>query len=195
MRFGSWVGGDRDGNPSVTAKVTEETMAIQAEHVLLALENATTRIGRSLTVDEATTPPSRALRKRLAVGAADEPVRFAEIAKRSPSEPHRQYLLHLADRIRATRVDGAGRYAEPQELLDDLTVVAESLIAAGDRRLADGELRRLVWQVQTFGVPLASLRGRPHNPQPTASDEMLETVRVLKRIHDPYRVGALPPVL
>src|SRR5438552_15648271 len=70
LRFGSWVGGDRDGNPSVTAKVTEETMAIQAEHVLLALENATTRIGRSLTVDEAATPPSRALRKRLATAAA-----------------------------------------------------------------------------------------------------------------------------
>ncbi len=46
LRFGTWVGGDRDGNPSVTAAVTEETMAIQAEHILLALENATTRIGR-----------------------------------------------------------------------------------------------------------------------------------------------------
>src|SRR5436190_1033342 len=190
LRFGSWVGGDRDGNPSVTAKVTEETMAIQAEHVLLALENATTRIGRSLTVDEATTPPSRALRKRLAMAAAADPVRFAEIAKRSPSEPHRQYLLYLADRIRATRQGGSGCYAEPRDLTDDLTVVAGSLIAAGDRRLADGELRRLVWQVQTFGFHLASLEVRQHSSLLTPNDEMLETFRAIKRIQDRYGVDA-----
>jgi len=190
LRFGSWVGGDRDGNPSVTAKVTEETMAIQAEHVLLALENATTRIGRSLTVDEATTPPSRALRRRLTMAAEADPVRFAEIAKRSPSEPHRQYLLYLADRIRATRLGRAGRYDEPHHLLDDLTLVARSLIAAGDRRLADGELRRLVWQVQTFGFHLASLEVRQHSLQLTPSDEMLETFRTIKRIQDRYGVNA-----
>jgi phosphoenolpyruvate carboxylase len=190
LSFGTWVGGDRDGNPSVTARVTEETMAIQAEHVLLALENATSRIGRSLTVDEATTPPTRALRRRLAMAAAGDPVRFAEIAKRSPAEPHRQYLLYLADRIRATRVGGRGSYAEPTQLLDDLAVVAESLIAAGDRRLADGELRRLVWQVQTFGFHLASLEVRQHSSQLTASEEMLETFRTIKRIQDRYGVEA-----
>jgi phosphoenolpyruvate carboxylase len=190
LRFGTWVGGDRDGNPSVTAEVTEETMAIQAEHVLLALENATIRIGRSLTVDEATTPPSRALRRRLATAAAGAPARFAEIAKRSPAEPHRQYLLYLADRIRATRLGGGGSYAEPKQLLDDLAVVGESLIAAGDRRLADGELRRLVWQVQTFGFHLASLEVRQHSSQLTASEEMLETFRTVKRIQDRYGVEA-----
>ena len=58
LRFGSWVGADRDGNPFVTAQVTRETATIQADHVLRALENVTTRIGRALTVHEATTPPS-----------------------------------------------------------------------------------------------------------------------------------------
>ncbi|HTQ92373.1 MAG TPA: phosphoenolpyruvate carboxylase, partial [Streptosporangiaceae bacterium] len=50
LRFGSWVGADRDGNPFVTAQVTRETATIQADHVLRALENATTRIGRALTL-------------------------------------------------------------------------------------------------------------------------------------------------
>ena len=50
LRFGSWIGADRDGNPFVTADVTKQTAVIQAEHVLRALENATARIGRALTV-------------------------------------------------------------------------------------------------------------------------------------------------
>ena len=57
LRFGSWVGGDRDGNPSITPAITSEAMEIHAEHVLIALENAATRIGRSLTADALTTPP------------------------------------------------------------------------------------------------------------------------------------------
>src|SRR5215472_1448028 len=61
LRFGSWIGADRDGNPFVTAEVTRQTVAIQAEHVLRALENATERIGRALTVQvsepEGAAPP------------------------------------------------------------------------------------------------------------------------------------------
>ena len=49
LRYGSWIGADRDGNPFVTAAVTEQTAQIQADHALRALENAATRIGRSLT--------------------------------------------------------------------------------------------------------------------------------------------------
>src|ERR1019366_9747692 len=50
LRLGTWIGGDRDGNPFVTARVTRQTAAIQADHVLRALENTTERIGRALTV-------------------------------------------------------------------------------------------------------------------------------------------------
>src|SRR5260370_26998086 len=60
LRFGSWVGGDRDGNGAVTAKVTYEAVAIQAEHALLALEAATTRIGRSLAGADVWLSPGRA---------------------------------------------------------------------------------------------------------------------------------------
>ncbi len=149
LRLGSWIGGDRDGNPAVTAQVTAETMAIHAEHALLALETVTNRVGRSLTVDVETTPPSRALRRRL--GAA------------SP-EPHRQFLLHVAGRIKATRLGETPlAYASPADVLDDLRTVRDSLAAAGASRLASGEVQHLVWQAETFGFHLAELEVRQHS--------------------------------
>jgi phosphoenolpyruvate carboxylase len=164
LRFGSWVGGDRDGNESVTAEVTAGTMLIQSEHVLLALENATNRVGRALTADAVTTPASPALRRRLAAFRRADPDRFAEIEKRSPLEKHRQFLIHVADRIRATRVGDSKRaFCSAADLLDDLGVVQASLAAAGAARLAFGELQHLIWQARTFGLHLAELEVRQHS--------------------------------
>ena len=59
LRWGSWVGGDRDGNPSVTAETTRAAMAIQADHVLRGLERVTRRVGHALPVAATTTPPQR----------------------------------------------------------------------------------------------------------------------------------------
>ncbi len=78
LRFGSWVGADRDGNPFVTARVTREAATIQADHVLRALERATTRIGRALTVHASTAPPSPGLRRALEAAAAAHPELLAE---------------------------------------------------------------------------------------------------------------------
>ena len=164
LRFGSWVGGDRDGNDSVTARITAETILIQAEHVMLALEAATTRIGRALTADAATTPPDAHLRRRLDALRAADPARWAEVEKRSPSEQHRQFLLHVADRLRATRRGEPGsRYESPAELVSDLHSVQGSLAAAGAPRQAYGELQHLVWQAETFGFHLAELEVRQHS--------------------------------
>lgn len=164
LRFGSWVGGDRDGNANITAEVTAATLPIQSEHVLIALENATNRVGRALTADTATTPPSLQLRRRLAAFRAADPKRFADLEKRSPSEPHRQFLIHVADRIRATRMKDARRkFDRAAGLLADLRTVQSSLAAAGAVRLAYGELQHLIWQAETFGVHLAELEVRQHS--------------------------------
>ena len=164
LRFGSWVGGDRDGNPSITAGVTAATMLIQSEHVLIALENATGRVGRALTADAATTPPSAALRRRLSALRQSEPTRFGELEKRSPSEQHRQFLIHVADRIRVTRLGEAKQaYRSAAELLDDLRIAQLSLAAAGAERLAYGELQHVIWQAETFGFHLAELEVRQHS--------------------------------
>ena len=164
LRFGSWVGGDRDGNPQISAHVTRETMLIQSEHILRGLEAAATRIGTGLTADSATTPPDGRFLRRL--GAALEIVggRASAIEERSPGEPYRQFLLLVAERIAATRrADLSLAYAGPDELLDDLGGLQDALVAAGAPRQAYGELHDLIWQVQTFGFHLADLEIRQHS--------------------------------
>jgi len=164
LRFGSWVGGDRDGNPHITAHVTLETMLIQSEHILRGLEAAATRIGRSLTVDAVTTPPHARLAHRLRVTRTIAGARADAIEARAPGEPYRQLLLLVAERIAATRrSDLVLGYTGPHQLLDDLRCIQESLVAGGAPRQAHGDLQDLVWQVETFGFHLADLEIRQHS--------------------------------
>ena len=164
LRWGSWVGGDRDGNPHVTAAITREAVAIQSEHALAALETIAARIGRTLTADERTTPASAALLKALESDTVAYPQLMTGIITRSPGEPHRQKLLLVAARLNATRRNNANvAYTGPAEVLADLHLLQESLAAAGAARLAYGELQHLLWQVETFGFHLAELEIRQHS--------------------------------
>ncbi len=164
IRLGTWVGGDRDGNPFVTASVTRQAAAIASEHVLLGLERTANRVGRGLTLDAATTPPTDellALWQRLR--STDEEA-ATEIAKRSPNEPHRRVLLLIARRIAATRTRDADlAYGDPAQLLAELGIVQRSLVGAGAIRHAYGQLQQFIWQVETFGFHLAELEVRQHS--------------------------------
>ena len=201
IRLGSWVGGDRDGNPAVTARVTVDAMEIHADHVLRGLETALIRIGRSLTADSVTTPPDQDLVSRLASARLAQPARLADLAARSPSEQHRQFLLYAAERVRATRVaDPTAGYRNPAELLDDLRAVQRSLASAGAGRLAYGELQNVVWQAETFGFHLAELEVRQHSrihdvalsevkgggPHSAQTEEVLATFRAIKQIQERF---------
>ena len=164
VRFGSWVGGDRDGNPHVTAELTRQAMAIQAEHALAALETVCRRIGRTLTADAAGTPPSPELETRLAAARGRDRERLRAIEARAPGEPHRAFAVHIADRIRATAASEPGlAYGDAGELLDDVRTIQSSLLAGGAPRLAYGRLQDLAWQVETFGFHLAELEVRQHS--------------------------------
>jgi phosphoenolpyruvate carboxylase len=164
LRFGSWVGADRDGNPTVTAQVTRDAAAIHADHALRALENATTRIGRALTVHAASAPPSADLALALEAAETEHPELLGRIAARSPEEPYRTFLLFLAERVRATRLRQADlAYAGCDAFLADLRTVQDSLAGAGAGRQAFGELQNLIWQAETFGFHAASLEVRQHS--------------------------------
>jgi len=205
IRFGTWVGGDRDGNPHVDAAVTAEAMRIQSDLALLALEGAAARVGRELTADAGSTPASTELERRLAIARADEPGRMAVLAERAPGEPHRQFLLHVSDRLRATRSGQAGHaYAGPADLLEDLRMVQASLAGSGAPRLAYGELQHLVWQVETFGFHLAELELRQHSQvheralaevrageaRSAETEEVLATLRTMAALQRRFGVDA-----
>ncbi len=160
LRWGSWVGGDRDGNPYVTAEVTRQTVEIHGEHVLRGLERATRRIGRMLTATSASTPPSAELRRALEDDAERWSRRWDEIARSAGDQPHRMRMLAIADRLAATRARGPHGYPSAADFIADLDVLQRSLDRGGARRLAYGEVQHLRWQAETFGFHFASLEIR-----------------------------------
>jgi phosphoenolpyruvate carboxylase len=199
VAWGTWVGGDRDGNPSVNHEVTREAMSIYAEHVLRGLENASRRIGRSLTVSEESTPPSAGLETALERALAALGDRAEAFRTRSPGEPHRQFLLLAADRLLATRSGGAGRYRGVAEFLADLRTIQASLLESKAGRIASGDLQTLVWQAETFGFHLASLEVRQHSavhrealaePRSERGQEVLATLRSMAVLQSVYGADA-----
>ena len=201
VHLGSWIGGDRDGNPNVTAAITREAMQIQADHVLRALEQATEVLGRALTLDAATTPPSAPVRRILEDARAVNPELITDIETRSPAEPHRQLLLLAARRLAATRArDADFGYPRAADFLHELKVLQDSLVTAGAPRQAYGELQQLIWQVNSFGFHLAELEVRQHSSVHAKAleevlgggelsdqtEEVLATLRVIGQIQQRF---------
>ena len=161
IRWGTWVGGDRDGNPAITADVTRAAMEVQADHVHRGLERAARRIARSLTAT-AETPPTPELMASIGHDTAVLPD-AALLLDRIPDQVHRHKLELAAERLGSTREGREGRYADAEEFLADLRLLQDSLARAGAVRLAYGELQDLIWQAETFGLHLASLEVRQHS--------------------------------
>jgi phosphoenolpyruvate carboxylase len=162
LRWGTWVGGDRDGNPFVTADVTLETLAIQRDHVMRGYENAARRIARGLSVSTNDVPASRKLLASLARDASELPARADDLARKLPDAPHRRKLALVAERLAATRAEAVGGYPDAASFVGDLGVLQRSLAGGGAPRLAFGELQGLRWQAETFGFHLASVEVRQH---------------------------------
>ncbi|MDA8238004.1 MAG: phosphoenolpyruvate carboxylase [Chloroflexi bacterium] len=169
LRWGSWIGGDRDGHPLVTAETTLEALRIQADHVL----HGHAEVAARLMVDVAARPRGGAtpppISRRLLADADDLPDAMRDLEARFPREPYRRRLGAIAERLRRTRAHLAGlpgprggRYAAPEELLVELAEMEAALEADGLGRVAHGALRDFRWQVETFGFHLASLEVRQH---------------------------------
>jgi phosphoenolpyruvate carboxylase len=182
LRYGSWIGGDRDGNPFVTAELTERALRIQADHVLHGLEAVALRLMQteSVATGGAYGVP-RALVTRLGRDAEELPETDRQLRRRFPDEPYRQRFGFIAERLRRTRValtddngPRAGHYDDPAALDAELAEIQVALVEDGLPRLAWGEVAELRWQLATFGFHLASLEIRQHRDVHRAA---LATVR------------------
>ncbi len=170
VRFGSWIGGDRDGNPTVTADATLHAIRIHADHVLRGYEAVTSRLMQTISVAVPVDRVAGPLTSALLRDAEEIPETARQLSRRFPNEPYRQRFGGMAERLRRTRValtgqpgPGAGRYPDAAAFDAELAVVQESLAQDGLARVAWGEVADLRWQVATFGFHLAGLEVRQHS--------------------------------
>ena len=183
LSWGSWVGGDRDGNPNVTAETTLQALRIQADHVLRGYEAVASRLMGTVS---AVVPRGRlasAISIRLAGDEEAFPETMRSLRRRFEDEPYRQRLGAIAERLRRTRAwltsspaPLAGRYAAADDLVRELDELQAALAADGLARVAWGEIQDLRWQVETFGFHLASLEIRQHAAVHRAALERLAGV-------------------
>jgi phosphoenolpyruvate carboxylase len=170
LRWGSWIGGDRDGNPTVTAEATVQAVRIQADHVLHGYENVALRLMQSISPVVPEGRLAGPLARRLDNDADELPEVMRQLDRRFPAEPYRRRLGAMAERLRRTRarLTGqpaalAGRYESAGDFVAELDELQAALAEDGLARVAYGELQDLRWQAETFGFHLASLEVRQHS--------------------------------
>lgn len=163
LKMGSWIGGDRDGNPFVTDSVTEQTfLRLRKAAVELHLAQCL-RIYDSLSPSTRQVAVSDRLLGALESAAERYPQVLEIISSMSPYEEYRKYLRIIEWRLRQTHSVSSiadppdGAYRGGQELREDLELIAESLSANRGGRILDGDLQDWIWQIESFGLHLARL--------------------------------------
>jgi phosphoenolpyruvate carboxylase len=182
LGFGSWIGGDRDGNPFVTPATTVEALALMREQCLRLLEHRVEMLAGRLSLSERITGPAPKLEPLLRAAAADFPELAERLQALNPEEPYRRAMTFVRERVRATQVREDGGYAEPGELLADLRLVESSLIEGSGALTAAGDLRDVIRQVEVFGFHYARLDIREHaKVHRAALDEIFSTLGICER--------------
>jgi phosphoenolpyruvate carboxylase len=197
LRFGSWIGGDRDGHPGVSAHTTAEAIRLQQVSLLELYIQKMENLWRTLSHSDRLGHPGPALMESLRHAAA----LFPEVVGADPSEHHEPYRLQceiiMAKLARTISLIGAnpdpawdGENPEPEpgvylgrrELLEDLRRIADDLERAGARAASNGAIRDMIRLVEVFGVHFLTLDLRQHaDRHAEALDEVFEGAGVCTR--------------
>ena len=197
LRFGSWIGGDRDGNPFVTPGTTVEAVRLLQDALLQHYVRRVERLSRILSSSTREVPISPELAASLEVDAAGFPEVAAMVATRNEFEAYRQKCTYIRERLLLTiarteryqplwDMNGIARlddeiawYRGAAGLLHDLRLMDASLRANAGAALADGELHDLIRLVEVFGLHMAALDIRQHSARHTSAlREILATAGV-----------------
>ena len=190
LRFGSWIGGDRDGNPFVKPETTAMALRMQAETILLEYMRRTIELNRELTHSMDLCSPTKVFLDSLATDEnmrfevfADSPNAFSQAPyRRKLSYMHHRLLQNLKivkARLNNKEADGINNaYPSEEEFLQDLVLIRNSLIGHGDQNIADGKLKDLIRLVETFGFFLLKLDIRQESTRHT--DAVAEIIKQIK---------------
>ena len=160
LRFGNWVGGDRDGHPLVTAAVTEETLAELRTNALQLLREQLTELTRRLSLSEFLQAPDDALLARIEEVAETLSAEGRRAVERNPDEPWRQFVNLMLARLPIdddSLVSSDHTYTTADALQSDLTLLREHLVDVNAERIATQDVDPVLRTVQTFGFHLAAL--------------------------------------
>jgi len=157
VRFGSWAGGDMDDNPDVTAKTIRETLARQKALVLNLYHRECGSLARHLSQSASRVEVSETLRARSAFYTGHFPHAAHAIPARHREMPYRVFLALVAARLRATHEESAFPYESPEEFIEDIDILADSLRANKGSNSGLFAAQRLRRRADTFGFHIATL--------------------------------------
>ena len=171
LRFGTWTGGDRDGNPNVTAAVTMQALTLQHELGIRVVERALETLVEELSVSSRVGGVSEELLRSLAADLEALPEVDARFRRINVEEPYRLKISCIRAKLARTRARLAGTagshrpgadYLGSSDLVADLELLRQSLAEHSGHLVADGRLTDLVRTTRAMGLHLATLDIREH---------------------------------
>lgn len=163
IRFGSWVGGDMDGNPDVHAKTLRETLARQQQVVVNAYFTDVQSLAQGLSQSASRIGVAPALAQRIEEYATLIPSAQAITPARHDRMPYRVFLGQVAERLRYTYDGRPNGYENPGQFRKDIQIIADSLLANRGRNAGYFSVQRLLRRIGTFGFHLATVDVRQHS--------------------------------
>jgi len=162
LEYGSWVGGDRDGNPTITLDHTAEVLRLHREQVMALYIPAVRALSDRLSQSRHYVGVSAELQVSLTLDAERLPEVAAQAAGRSPMEPYRRKCEFIWERLRRTQDNAPGGYEAASEFVADLELIQRSLETHKGHFAARRALAPLLYQAWLFGFHLARLDIREH---------------------------------
>ena len=171
LSFGTWIGGDRDGNPNITAAITRDAITLQIGHFIRAMLAALDPLRQALSVSTRIAGASQDLQDSVARDLDNLPEIEARFRRLNVEEPYRLKATAIRHRLILTQRRHAanaphqeGRdYENTAELLADLILMRDSLLAHKCELIAHGLLERVIRSVSTFGLTHATMDIREHS--------------------------------